>query len=257
MKLRMIKNILSFLFSWLTIIGLAQFNIPEKPANPTHLVYDYADVLSPQEEATLDQKLINYEDSTSTQIVVATITSLNDDDINLVGADWIHKWGIGQKDKDNGMIILLSIQDRKISIQNGYGLEEYLTDGNSKKIIDQVFIPSLKQGQYYQSLDRGTDAVFSLLDGKFQGETNNSSDDGFSTILFILIVLLIFFFIFRGGNNGNYNNRRRGYGRDVIFTDSGPTIWGSGGFGGSSGGGGGFGGFGGGDSGGGGASGSW
>ena len=100
----------------------AQEFLPEKPSKETS-IYDGASLLSGTEKASLEQKLINYADTTSTQIVVATITSLEGHNINLYASQWAHKWGIGQADKDNGILFLVAKDDRKMAIQVGYGLE--------------------------------------------------------------------------------------------------------------------------------------
>lgn len=103
----------------------AQLNIPAKPKEQTS-VYDGANVLNAAEKSRLEQKLIRYADTTSTQIVVATIKDLNGEYIGTYAAEWAHAWGIGQSDKDNGLLILLSEGNRKIWITTGYGLESYL-----------------------------------------------------------------------------------------------------------------------------------
>ncbi|NDK19181.1 MAG: TPM domain-containing protein, partial [Zetaproteobacteria bacterium] len=87
---------------------------------------DGAGILNELEFKSIEQKLINYADSTSTQIVLATINTTNDDDINLYATEWAQKWGIGQKGKDNGVFILVAFKDRKISIRSGYGTEALL-----------------------------------------------------------------------------------------------------------------------------------
>ena len=109
----------------------AQFEIPEKPSLQTSL-YDYADILSASEESALERKLIQYADSTSTQIVVVNISSTNGEEINFLGANWLSTWGIGQKGVDNGILILVADQDRKVGINTGYGVESMLTDALSK-----------------------------------------------------------------------------------------------------------------------------
>ena len=130
----------------------AQDYLPEKPKVQTS-VYDKAQFLSPDEAKRLEQKLINYSDTTSTQIVIVTINSLAGNDIAMYGTELAHKWGIGQKDKDNGILLLVSKDDRKISIRTGYGVEYLLTDALSRRIIENIITPAFKQGNYYHVLE--------------------------------------------------------------------------------------------------------
>ncbi len=235
----------------------AQFTIPETPSLQTSL-YDYANLLTSSEKQVLEQKLIQYADSTSTQIVVATIKSLNNDDISLVGAEWGEKWGVGQEEKGNGIFILISEGDRKMAIQTGYGIEPYLTDALSRLIIEKEFTPYFKQGNYFGGIDKGTYAIFEVLKGTYKATPEESfTISPFVIFLIIFIVLLILSRFGRNdkGNGGKPFRRSRDPFTDIILTGSGRSSWGSsgGGFGG-----GGFsGGFGGGSFGGGGASGGW
>ncbi len=247
--------------------GIAQFQIPEKPKLQTS-VYDYVELLPDHQEKALEQKLIRYSDSTSTQIVVAIIQSTQGEDINYLGAQWGHKWGIGQDGKDNGVLVLLARGDRRIAINTGYGVEGKLTDALSKRIIQNVIIPQFKQDNYYGGLNDGADAIFKVLNGEFQEERTFDGDNGFpfGTILPIIIFFIILIIL----SNRNKRNRGGGGGKrssgldlwDIIIlsnmgrSGSSGGGFGSGGFGG--GGSGGFGGgFGGGGFGGGGASGGW
>ena len=252
-------------FSW------AQFDIPPVPEKQTS-VYDYVNLLSPAEKNQLEQKLIRYADSTSTQIVTVVISSTEGENINYLGAQWGEKWGIGQADEDNGILILLARDDRRIAINTGYGVEEFLTDLMSKRIIDQVIIPEFKKGDYYGGLDAGADAIFQVLNGEFEEDRtfSNSNEFPFRALLpFIFFVIIMILLASRRNKGGRGNNRggRGGRGLDIwdiiILSNMGRSSGSSGrssggGFGGGGFGGGGFGGgFGGGGFGGGGASGGW
>ncbi len=249
----------------------AQAEIPPKPKQQTS-VYDAAKMLSGNEKITLERKLINYADSTSTQIVVATINTVKGENIALFATKWAHEWGIGQKDEDNGVLVLVAKDDRKLWITTGYGVEHLLTDNLAKRIITNIITPEFKKGNFYGGLDRGTSAIIQILSGEYQ-ETRNfdrTGDNGIPIIfiiLFFIIIIILLSNIKRGGGG-----RRRRYRNDdaarsileaIILSKSGRGgFGGGGGFGGSSGGGsfggGGFGGgFGGGGFGGGGAGGSW
>ena len=167
-----LKVKLFFLLALGALLGAsAQFEIPGKPRKQTAL-YDYADVLNNNEERALTQKLIRYADSTSTQIVVVSIPSTDGEDIQFLGANWLSAWGIGQAGKDNGILILLARDDRRIGINTGYGVEDRLTDALSKRIIENRIIPEFKNGDYYGGLDAGTDAIAEVLTGAYTEDRN-------------------------------------------------------------------------------------
>ncbi|MEM0578581.1 TPM domain-containing protein [Flavobacterium polysaccharolyticum] len=241
--------------------SFAQFTIPEKPSAQTS-VYDYANLFSAEEKAQLEEKLVRYSDSTTTQIVVISIESLKNENVNQLATNWAQTWGIGQAKEDNGVIILIAKNDRKIAINPGYGLEDRLTAGIGGEIIRNIITPEFKAGSYYRGIDKGTDALFDVFKGKYKGERKKSSGKSFPILplIFIVVVLIIIFSKNKGG--GNSGNRGGGGPSllDVIILSN-LGRGGGGGFGGSSGGGfggGGFGGgFGGGGFSGGGSSGSW
>jgi uncharacterized protein len=249
------KLIVTILLGFLCFgISNAQYDIPKKPKKQTS-VYDYNNLLSQGNARYLENKLIRYSDSTSTQIVIIIIESAKGENINYLAANWGEKWGIGQKGKDNGIILLLAEKDRKVAIGTGKGTEGRLTDLMSKRIIEDRIIPQFKKGKYFEGLEAGTDGIFDVLMGEFK-ETNKAKRrrsrsfdfDSLKPILIILIVILILIFGRRGGGGGYY------YGGGTYGGGSSGGSFGGGSFGG----GGGFsGGFGGGSFGGGGASGSW
>jgi uncharacterized protein len=255
-----------FLLAFLCIsISWGQFTIPEKPQKQTS-VYDYVNLLSPSQSNALEQKLIRYSDSTSTQIVVAIISSTEGENINYLGAQWGQKWGIGQADKDNGVLVLLARDDRRIAINTGYGTEGTLTDFMSKRIIEYIIIPEFKKGDYYAGLDKGADAIFQVLNGEFKEERTFGSEKRFplrALLPFIIFIVIMIILWSRKNKGGGKGGGRRGSGLDIwdmiILSNMGRSSGSSGGFGsGGFGGGGGFsGGFGGGGFGGGGASGGW
>ncbi|WKK66415.1 TPM domain-containing protein [Lutimonas zeaxanthinifaciens] len=255
-----------FLFGTVQIIW-AQDYLPEVPKNQTS-VYDQAQMMSKAESKNLERKLINYSDTTSTQIVVITINSLEGNDIALYATELAHKWGIGQKGKDNGIILLVSKTDRKMTIRTGYGVEHLLTDALSKRIIENIITPEFKRGNFYKGLDEGTDAIIAIMSGEYQGERPYEEPNGkFSAFIIVIIFIVIMIILSRRNKGGGRNRGRRSGGFSlldaIILSNAGRGGFGSrgGGFGGGSGGGfggGGFGGgFGGGGFGGGGASGGW
>ncbi|WP_298120420.1 YgcG family protein [Flavobacterium sp.] len=246
-------------------LGFGQFTIPPKPDFQTS-VYDYAKLLNESEKASLEDKLIKYSDSTTTQIVVITIDDLKNEDVGVVATNWAHTWGIGQADKDNGVIILVSKNDRKISIRPGYGVEDRLVAGICGEIIRNVITPEFKNGSYYNGLNKGADAIFQVLKGKYKGTRIKDSDKGsfLPILIFIVFFIILIIIISKNKNNGGNSG---GFGgpdlADIIILS---RMGRGGGFGGGSFGGGGFGGgssggfgggFGGGGFSGGGASGGW
>ncbi|MFD2552541.1 TPM domain-containing protein [Bizionia sediminis] len=245
--------------------AFAQFNIPAIPKTQTS-VYDYIGLLAPAEKAALESKLIRYSDTTSTQIVVAIIASTQGENINYLGAQWGQKWQIGQAKADNGVLILLAHDDKKIAINTGYGVEHLLTDAMSKRIIETDIIPYFRNNDYAGGLNRGTEAIFEVLTGAYTKSVTTKKEGPPAVLVLLLFLIFIFILIAiskkdKGSGRGGSGGKKAG-GFDVwdaiILSNMG-----RGGFGGSRGGGGGFsgggfgGGFGGGGFGGGGASGGW
>lgn len=267
-KTKYIILVLLCLVSALLQDAYAQFNVPEKPSFQTS-VYDYAGLLSAAEKTALEQKLVRYSDSTTTQIVVATVKTINGESIGILTPRWAHEWGIGQAKEDNGVFILLAEKEREIWISPGYGVEDRLTAGVTGELTRNVIIPQFKSGNYYNGLDKGADAIFQVLQGKYKGERKQTASDGgggLGKYLLIGIFIIILLSALGGRGKGGRGGRGRGgFGgglADIIILSSLGRGLGGGGFGGGSSGGGfgggGFGGgFGGGGFSGGGAGGSW
>ncbi|WP_375416282.1 TPM domain-containing protein [uncultured Hymenobacter sp.] len=250
-------------------LGLLQAQgVPPRPT-PPRLVNDLANLLQPAEAEALEQKLVAYDDSTSTQIAIVTVPTLGDQEVAAYAQELFTAWGIGRAGKNNGLLVLVSLQPRKAWIQTGYGLEGAVPDALARRIVSNTLAPAFQQGQYYAGLDRATDQIIALAKGEYQADPANArvrnpdgGGGGPPFWLIILILILVFWFLNRGG--GNRNNRNRGgfgggFMPPIIFGDfsGGRGVFGGGGGGFGGGGGGGFGGFGGGSSGGGGAGGDW
>ena len=176
-------------------VSVAQFDVPPKPnwQKDQTAVFDYSKLLTASQKNALETKLLGYADSTSTQIVLIIIDTSNGEDLGLLGAKWGQEWGIGQANEDNGIVILLAREDRKIDINNGYGIEYRMTDRMTERIINRVIIPQFKQNNYYAGLDEGTDAIFQALNGEF--EETRDFDDGISAQQVITIVIIFFVII--------------------------------------------------------------
>jgi len=234
-------------------VAFGQFTIPQKPKLQTS-VYDYANLLSNSQKKALENKLIRYSDSTSTQIVIATVETIQGEDIGILTPKWAHNWGIGQEKEDNGVFILLANKERKIWISAGYGVEHLLTAGIGGEITRNIIIPEFKKGDFYAGLDKGSDAIFEVLKGSYKNNKSSKSESkgipGFVIIFIIFIVLLIAFSKKNKGGGGGRGFRRDSTASDIleaiILSRVGRGGFGGGGFGSGSSGGFGSGGFGGG-----------
>jgi hypothetical protein len=167
----------------------------------------------------------------------------------VLATNWAQKWGIGQAKEDNGVIILVGKNERKIAIMPGYGLEDRLTAGIGGEIIRNIIVPEFKAGSYYNGLDKGADALVDVFKGKYKGERKRDKSKGLPILPIIIVVIVLLVLLSRRKNNGdNSGNGWRPSLLDVIILSNlGRSSGGGfGGFGGSSGGGFGGGGFGGG-----------
>jgi uncharacterized protein len=235
------------------------------PPKPNRLVSDFANMLEPPEEQALEQKLRNYNDTTSTQIAVVTMKSIGGYDVADYAIRLANKWGIGGKANNNGILILVALQERAMFITTGYGMEATVPDALAKRIVERTLKPRFRNEQYYQGLDEATSLIISLASGQYQApEQAQEEGQGSGSVIWIILIVLVILFLARRGRGGRGG---RGGGRTLMspfpFGGIGPfgtfssgrgPFSGGGGFGG---GGGGFGGFGGGSFGGGGAGGRW
>ena len=246
----------------LAISSTAQIEkyVPKRP-DPPRLVNDFTKTLTAAQTEALEAKLVAYDDSTSNQVAIVVIPTTGDYPIEDVALKILRDWGVGNKDKNNGIVLLVAKDDRKLRIETGYGLEGAIPDITAKNIIENEILPSFKEGNYYRGLDKGADAIIKAAAGEYKapegyGSRNKSSRPAFWTVLLVIIILFIIMGAAGGAAGGTYVSRggSRGWTGGGWWTGGGGS---SGGGGWSGGGGGGFGGFGGGGGGGGGASGSW
>jgi uncharacterized protein len=258
-RMKKFGKIAVWLLLMMPLLVTAQ-EIPKRP-DPPKLVNDLADVLSPEQEAALERKLVAYDDSTSNQIVVLTVKSLDNFPIEEYSLKVLRDWGIGNQATNNGVLIVNAIDDRQVRIETGYGLEGAIPDITANQIIRNDIAPAFRSGNYYEGLNNATNSIMAAAAGEYKAP-ENYRDKGGSKRKFpvgLIVLLIILFLIFsnrnRGGGGGFMSRRGfRGGFAPMIFPGGGGGSWGSGGGGF---GGGGFGGFGGGGGGGGGASGSW
>ena len=260
------KRLLLPIFLFLAFLASAQIEkaIPDAP-NPPRLVVDLTGTLTADQRAALEAKLVAYDDSSSNQIAVVIVPTTGDYDIAEFSFALGRKWGVGNKEFNNGVVFLIAKNDRKVFIAPGYGLEGAIPDIIAKQIIENIVVPNFKGNDFYGGINAGTDALIQAAEGEYKAPAGYGDRGKQKRIplLGVIIAIIIFWIIFSkigGGGGGGSFMSRRGY-RDF----RGPSVWwfptggggGGGGFGGGGGGGGGFGGFGGGGFGGGGAGGSW
>lgn len=158
-------------------------------------INDYADILTDEQEQQLEIKLGDYDKKTSTQIAVAIVQSLEGEDIDSYSINLADKWAPGQEEKDNGIILLIAMEEREMRIEVGYGLEGDVTDIEAKHIIDDTIVPNFKSENYYQGIDAGTSAIISSIETEFVNEATPVEDfDG--SILLILIIVFVVFVVF-------------------------------------------------------------
>jgi len=236
------RLLLSALFILLlTCSTVAALDIPK----PTGYVNDNAAIISPQVKQKLEQFLRDFEKSDSTQITVLTIPTLDGESLEDYSLRVLESWGIGQKDKDNGALLLVAKAEKKIRIEVGYGLEGRLTDLLAGRIVDNEIAPKFKQGNFDGGIVSGVVGIAQAVRGEYTGSGKTQQKKKSSPFGFIFLLL------FLGPLLGRLGGRRGGrHHRGGIFV-AGPFMGGGGG-----GGGGGFSG-GGGFGGGGGASGGW
>ena len=260
------KRLLLPIFLFLAFLASAQIEkaIPDAP-NPPRLVVDLTGTLTADQRSALEAKLVAYDDSTSNQIAVVIVPTTGDYDIAEFSFALGRKWGVGNKEFNNGVVFLIAKNDRKVFIAPGYGLEGAIPDIIAKQIIENIVVPNFKGNDFYGGINAGTDALIQAAEGEYKAPAGYG-DRGKQKrvpLLGVIIAIIIFWIIFSkigGGGGGGSFMSRRGH-RNF----RGPSVWwfptggggGGGGFGGGGGGGGGFGGFGGGSFGGGGAGGSW
>jgi len=242
-------------FSWVFVFFFCFLFFPsfsiEIPSATGRPINDYAKIFSDEQVQQLGKSMRLLCDSTSTQIVVVTIPNLEGGDVQETAIEWAKNWGIGQKDKDNGILLFFAMEDRKMSIMVGSGLEGVFPDGAAYDIRTEILTPYFKRQSYYEGVQKALETIAVIVQGEYKGiEKENPFSPTLVIVLLIIFAVVLFF-----GRKGGGGGRGGGFGAAPLF-------WG-GGFG-SRGGGSGFsdnnsfgGGFGGGGFGGGGSSGGW
>lgn len=256
-----IRKVLSFILIIIFVTFLGGKDIPQRPKTA---VVDYIGLLNASENRTLENKLKIFNDTSSSAIVIVIDDSTQGEDIFDYSYRLASEWGIGVKGKDNGVLMYIAFNDRRIYIQTGSGLEGALPDGVLKRIIENVITPAFRKGEYYNGIYNSTDIMMGLVSGEFTADEFLADDAVIVGTIFIIIFLIIFLviaiLIYRCKKRGDCNEGG-GYYDGGRYNSGGGWLIGGGGFGGSSSGGGfgggGFGGFSGGGFSGGGAGGGW
>ena len=258
--MRLSRRLLALLLLLAAFAGTAAAALSIPPL-PDHRINDFAGVLSTAERERLEEKLRSWERESSNQIVVAIFRSLDGENLEDYSIRLAQAWRIGQKGLDNGVIFLVFVDDRKMRLEVGYGLESKLTDALSSQILRQVVAPRFREGKIGDGIAAGLDAIEQVIAGTYkavppgQGDRARGVGGLFPVALLLIVVIGIFSIVVSGLRNSHVRRQgwtggSRGWGGPIIF----PGGWSGGGGGGGGGGdfGGGGGGFGGG-----GASGDW
>ncbi|WP_293646975.1 TPM domain-containing protein [Sphingopyxis sp. RIFCSPHIGHO2_12_FULL_65_19] len=256
----------------LTAAPTAAQSFPKLAGNP---VVDQADIIPAPAEAALNAQLLDLQQKTGHQLVVATVNDLEGNDVADYGYRLGREWQIGDKEKDDGVVFLIAPNERRMNISVGYGLEPILTDALSGRIIRDVVTPKFKAGDMPGGIQDGVNAIAQQIQlapeeaaaraAAADKAERNRADDGDWGGLFFIGFIVFFFFILPMltslGRRGKKRRKHSPWGAPIVIWGGDDDDWGGWGGGGSSwgGGGGGFGGFsgGGGSFGGGGASGGW
>jgi uncharacterized protein len=267
MKERMSSQIKYLLFFLLVFTGNQARCKDDFPEVSRTIVTDFTNTLQPDQLLSLEHKLVKFNDTTSTQIAVVMLGSTGGYEIAEYSVQLFNKWHIGQSKKNNGVLLLIAKDDRKVWITTGYGIEGVLTDALSKRIVEREIVPRFRAGEYYEGIDAGTDAIMKIVSGEYTADRYMKKGGKkpviFPFLMFLFIIFVVIMSQFRRVSRYAHTNNLGFWAAWALLNAASSRTRGSwGGFsgGGSWGGGfggGGFGGFGGGSSGGGGAGGSW
>ena len=255
----MLKYFFILLFTAFSLTIFGQNGIPEAPTPPrlvNNLSKEFPNFLSSEEEQKLEQKLMNFAETTSNQNVIVIIDDLAGYEPAEFAYELGDKWKVGHEKEDNGIVILIKpTEDRKFFIATGKGLEGVIPDYTTNQVAEEELIPYLKSGEYYKALDNTTEVLMKLAKGEYNSNKYANKKKKDNGIVVFIVIAVIIFLIFLSGKGGRGRGGRGGGG--MTFGPGGFFFTGGGFGGGSSSGGGGFGGFGGGSFGGGGSGGSW
>jgi uncharacterized protein len=236
-RMRRIRFFLLFLFPWVT------YAQPQIPEHNGRWVHDEANVLSAQVTQRLESVLQAERDSTSNQIAILIVNSLEGGSLEEYSLRVVEKWRLGKSDKDNGVLLFISKDDRKIRIEVGYGLEGALTDAMSSRIIRNEIAPHFRQGDYEGGVEAGIIAIIQTIKGEYVNDDpppkkRHSKRSPLATILIVILIIILVSRGRRGGGGGTWSAGRGwmgpigGFGGGSGGGFSGGSFGGGGGFGG-------------------------
>lgn len=183
---------LFWIFVFLRLSAVAG-NFPDKPLN---YVTDEANVIDDTDEAMLNKKLHAFQDSTSTQIFVYVASSLNGADMTLLSQEIFGAWDIGQKGKNNGVLIAVFINDHKFRIHTGYGMEGVLPDVLTKRIQDEEMRPLFKENNYYEGINAGVDKLIYYSKHEYKPDEYSTEDAMGGFIIFYVLTIILYGLLF-------------------------------------------------------------
>lgn len=167
------------------------------PGKPAGFVDDFANILTTEQKSALEQKLVSFNASTTNEIAIVTIKSLEGDYVEHYAEQLFNEWQIGKAKKDNGVLLLVAVNDRKMRIEVGYGLEGALTDALSSQIIRNDLTPAFKAGNFYSGINLAIDHIMEATQGEYKADSSPSSSKqfpvSFETIVIIIVVVFQFF----------------------------------------------------------------
>ena len=237
--------------------GFSMDQVIKTAPNPPKLVNDFANILTADQQQALERKLSLFSDSTSNEITVVIVPHLDGMDPADAAIAIGRTWAVGGKKNNNGVVLLISVEDRKLNISPGYGLEKSLPDITCQQIIKNIIVPNFRRGKdFYRGIEEGTDAIVQATKGEFKADpkyAKRGRTGGIGKLIFFVLIMIVFLAVSSGGRGGGGSFMSSGgaFLLGSLLGGGGSRDYG----GGSSSGG--FGGFGGGSFGGGGSSGSW
>jgi uncharacterized protein len=173
-------------------ISLAYFDL----GRPTGFVDDYTNTLSAEQKSVLESKLATFEKETSNEVFVVIIQNLQGDTVENFANTLFNNWGIGKKDKNNGILFLISLDEHRMRIEVGYGLEPYVTDAQAFQLIDKIAKPAFKGSDYYGGIYGVSDAIFGLIRGTYSVPSVDSNSNGgldWDLVFFFGYIIIMFF----------------------------------------------------------------
>lgn len=160
------------------------------PGSPEGFVNDFAGLLNQEEKIAIETKLDSFEKESSNEIAIVTIASLEGDSIENFAVKLFEEWGIGKKDKDNGVLVLIAKEDRQMRIEVGYGLEGSLTDAQSYWIIKNVMTPAFVSDDFYSGIDGAVDSIIQAVKGEYV-PSEDASDSGFDNVNWFFLIFVL------------------------------------------------------------------